>query len=93
MSGSYMKLIDISNDGRCKVTTTMTYVFKKTDLNYMSNGTEFHFKKVRTERTHSQKDQTNYMQQKKLKLSPIYESSVYQTLRIRTFGVVRDHII
>ena len=61
-----MKLIDISNDGRCKITRTMTYVFKKTDLNYMSNGTEFYFKKVRTERTHSQKDQTNYMQQKKL---------------------------
>ena len=71
----------------------MTYVYKKTDFNYMSNATKFYFKKVRTKRTRLEQDKTNYIQQKKMKLGPIYESSVYQGLRKRTYGAVGDHII
>ena len=59
----------------------------------MSSGTKFCFKKVRTKRTRLEKYQTNYIHQKKMKLTPIYESLVYQTLRKRTYGVVGGHII
>ena len=58
----------------------------------MSNATKFYFKKVRTKRTHLENDLINYIHQKKVKLSPIYESSVYQALRKRIYGVVGDHI-
>ena len=40
-----------------------------------------------------EKNQANYIHQKKLKLVPIYESSVYQTLQKRTYRVVGGHII
>ena len=59
----------------------------------MSSGTNICFKKVRTKRTRLEKYQTNYIHQKKMKLTPIYESLVYQTLRKRTYGVVGGHII
>ena len=72
MSGSYLKQIHISNDGRYKITTTMAYVYEKPDLNYMSNGTKFYFKKVRTKRTRLEKDQTNYIHQKKQKETASY---------------------
>ena len=48
----------------------MTFVYKKTDFNYMSNATKFYFKKVRTKRTRLEQDQTNYIQQKKVKQGP-----------------------
>ena len=71
----------------------MAYVFKKNDLNYMPNATKFYFKKLRTKRTRLEQDQTNCIHQKKIKLGSIYESSIYQALRKRTYGVVGDHII
>lgn len=58
----------------------------------MSNATKFYFKEVRTKRTRLEQDQTNYIHQRKMKLGPIYESSVHQALRKRTYGVVGDHI-
>ena len=59
----------------------------------MSNATKFYFKKVRTKRTRLEQDQTNYIHQRKMKLGFIYESSVNQALRKRTYGNVGDHII
>ena len=66
----------------------MAYVYEKSDLNNMSNATNFYFKKVRTKRTCLEQDQTNYIHQKKMRLGLIYESSIYQALRKRTYGVV-----
>ena len=59
----------------------------------MSNAMKSCFKKVRTKRTRLEHDGANYIHQKKIKLGPIYESSVYQALQKRTYRVVGDHII
>ena len=85
VSGSYLKQIHISNDGPYKITTTMTFVYKKNQLELYTNATKFYLKKVRTKRTRLEQDQTNYIHQKKMKIGPIYESSVYQALRKRTY--------
>ena len=85
VSGSYLKQIHISNDGPYKITTTMTFVYKKNQLELYTNATKFYLKKVRTKRTRLEQGQTNYIHQKKMKIGPIYESSVYQALRKRTY--------